>query len=77
MSDFLSAGMITGGLVKGAAALGNTANTFAGYWSDKKMGNHTTGAAQGAAKTGTAELNPSNNIRNGNKRKTLGKFGCS
>ncbi len=75
MSDFLSAGMITGGLVKGAAAIGNTANTFAGYWADKKMGNHTLGAAQGSPKTATSDLNPSKDIRNGKESlwKQMGK----
>jgi len=58
MSDFLSAGMITGGLVKGAAAIGNTANTFAGYWADHRNKSHTVGGAQGAQKSVSAQLNP-------------------
>jgi len=58
MSDFLSAGMITGGLVKGAAALGNTANTFAGYWADHRNKSHTVGGAQGGQKTVSANLAP-------------------
>lgn len=58
MSDFLSAGMITGGLVKGAAAIGNTANTFAGYWADHRNKSHTVGGAQGAQKSVTAQISP-------------------
>ncbi|MDX2107318.1 MAG: hypothetical protein SFY67_13035 [Candidatus Melainabacteria bacterium] len=58
MSDFLSAGMITGGLVKGAAAIGNTANTFAGYWADHRNKSHTIGGAQGAQKSVSAQLAP-------------------
>jgi hypothetical protein len=58
MSDFLSAGMITGGLVKGAAALGNTANTFAGYWADHRNKSHTVGGAQGGQKSVQANLAP-------------------
>ena len=58
MSDFLSAGMITGGLVKGAAAIGNTANTFAGYWADHRNKSHTIGGAQGAQKSVSAQISP-------------------
>lgn len=58
MSDFLSAGMITGGLVKGAAALGSTANTFAGYWADHRNKSHTVGGAQGAQKSVSAQISP-------------------
>lgn len=65
MSDFLSAGMVTGGLVNGAKAIASTGQTFALAWADHRNKSHTVGGAQGAQKTATSQLNPANNgVRN-------------